>query len=374
MLSIDKSLQFEGLDNFLYVSSESVTNTILLVDDEINNLQLLKRALRGKYNILTASQGAEGLDVLKENIEKICLIISDHKMPVMEGTEFLEKANEIAPDVIKILLTGFSDIEILTDAVNKCNLFQYIMKPFDPNELINVVESGIEKYNLSSSRSLMMKDLRELFYKTIKSISATLDAKDAYTHGHSMRVTLYSLMLAKTLYPDDEEFLQNIEIAGLLHDVGKISIPQRIICKPGKLTDEEFQIMKSHPVCSEKLVDNIKQLGQIGTWVKAHHERWDGRGYPDGLKGEEIPLSARIVAIADTYDAMTSTRSYRKALEHMEAINEIERCKGSQFDPELAQKFIDMQDLILQAKENPEEFYAKYSVVQKKVAENIHNM
>ncbi|HIS53354.1 TPA: HD domain-containing protein [Candidatus Galligastranaerophilus gallistercoris] len=374
MLSIDKSLQFEGLDNFLYVSSESVTNTILLVDDEINNLQLLKRALRGKYNILTASQGAEGLDVLKENIEKICLIISDHKMPVMEGTEFLEKANEIAPDVIKILLTGFSDIEILTDAVNKCNLFQYIMKPFDPNELINVVESGIEKYNLSSSRSLMMKDLRELFYKTIKSISATLDAKDAYTHGHSMRVTLYSLMLAKTLYPDDEEFLQNIEIAGLLHDVGKISIPQRIICKPGKLTDEEFQIMKSHPVCSEKLVDNIKQLGQIGTWVKAHHERWDGRGYPDGLKGEEIPLSARIVAIADTYDAMTSTRSYRKALEHMEAINEIERCKGSQFDPELAQKFIDMQDLILQAKENPEEFYAKYSVLQKKVAENIHNM
>ena len=374
MLSIDKSLQFEGLDNFLYVSSESVTNTILLVDDEINNLQLLKRALRGKYNILTASQGAEGLDVLKENIEKICLIISDHKMPIMEGTEFLEKANEIAPDVIKILLTGFSDIEILTDAVNKCNLFQYIMKPFDPNELINVVESGIEKYNLSSSRSLMMKDLRELFYKTIKSISATLDAKDAYTHGHSMRVTLYSLMLAKTLYPDDEEFLQNIEIAGLLHDVGKISIPQRIICKPGKLTDEEFQIMKSHPVCSEKLVDNIKQLGQIGTWVKAHHERWDGRGYPDGLKGEEIPLSARIVAIADTYDAMTSTRSYRKALEHMEAINEIERCKGSQFDPELAQKFIDMQDLILQAKENPEEFYAKYSVLQKKVAENIHNM
>ena len=374
MLSIAKSLQFEGLDNFLYASSESVTNTILLVDDEVNNLQLLKRALRGKYNILTASQGAEGLDVLKQNIEKVSLIISDHKMPVMEGTEFLEKANEIAPDVIKILLTGFSDIEILTDAVNKCNLFQYIMKPFDPNELINVVESGIEKYNLSSSKSLMMKDLRELFYKTIKSISATLDAKDAYTHGHSMRVTLYSLMLAKTICPDDEDFLQNIEIAGLLHDVGKISIPQRIICKPGKLTDEEFQIMKSHPVCSEKLVDNIKQLGPIGAWVKAHHERWDGRGYPDGLKGEEIPLSARIVAIADTYDAMTSTRSYRKALEHGEAINENQRCAGSQFDPELAQKFIEMQDLILQAKENPDEFYSKYSVLQKKVAENVHNM
>lgn len=371
MLSIDKSLQFEGLDNFLYATNENVTNTILLVDDEINNLQLIKRALRGKYNILTASQGQEGLDVLKQNIDKICLIISDHKMPVMEGTEFLEKANKIAPDVIKILLTGFTDIEILTDAVNKCNLFQYITKPFDPNELIAVVESGVEKFNLSSSKSLMMKDLKELFYKTIKSISATLDAKDAYTHGHSMRVTLYSLMLASTICPNDLKFLENVEIAGLLHDIGKISIPQRVLCKPGRLTDDEFVIMKSHPVCSERLVENIKQLGEVGQWVKAHHEKWDGTGYPDKLKGEEIPLCARIVAIADTYDAMTSTRSYRSALLHEVAIEEIKKCSGTQFDPELAQKFIDMQDKIKEAKEDPEKFYKQYSVLQKLIDKGI---
>lgn len=367
MLSIDKSLQFEGLDNFFYVANNSVTNTILLVDDEVNNLQLIKRTLRGRYNILTASEGQEGLDILKENIDKICLIISDHKMPVMEGTEFLKRANQIAPDVIKILLTGFTDIEILTEAVNKCNLFQYITKPFDPNELINVVESGVEKYNLSSSRSLMMKDLKELFYKTIKSISATLDAKDAYTHGHSMRVTLYSLILATTLYPDNKEFLENVEIAGLLHDIGKISIPQSVLCKPGKLTDEEFQIMKSHAVCSKKLVDNIKQLENMGAWVKAHHEKWDGTGYPDGLKGEEIPLCSRIVAIADTYDAMTSTRSYRNALTHEIAISEIEKCAGTQFDPELAKKFIEIKDLIAQAKDDPEKFYKIYSILQKSI-------
>lgn len=367
MLSIDKSLQFEGLDNFFHVSKENATNTILLVDDEINNLQLIKRTLRGKYNILTASQGAEGLDVLKQNLDKICLIISDHKMPVMEGTEFLKRANQIAPDIIKILLTGFTDVEILTDAVNTCNLYQYITKPFDPNELINVVESGVEKFNLSSAKSLMKKDLKELFYKTIKSISATLDAKDAYTHGHSMRVTMYSLMLATTVCPDDETFLENVEVAGLLHDIGKISIPQRVLCKPGKLNDDEFEIMKEHTVCSERLVENIKQLGEIASWVKAHHERWDGRGYPDGLAGEEIPLCARIVAIADTYDAMTSTRSYRRALSHEIAIEEIENCIGTQFDPNLARKFIEIQDKIRLAKDNPEDFYKNYSILHRKI-------
>ena len=370
MLSIDKNLQFEGLDNFFYVANEKMTNTILLVDDEINNIQLLKRALRGKYNILTASQGLEGLEVLKQNIDKVSLIISDHRMPVMEGTEFLKQANEIAPDVIKILLTGFTDIEILTDAVNTCNLYQYITKPFDPKELSAIVESGIEKYNLSSSRSMMLQDLQELFYKTIKSIANALDAKDAYTHGHSMRVTLYSLMLAKTIKPDDERFLEEVEITGILHDIGKIGIPQNVLCKPGKLTDEEYAVMKQHPVYSEKLVKNIKQLEELGAWVKAHHEKWDGTGYPDGLKGEEIPLGARIVAIADTYDAMTSTRSYRNALTHEIAMIEIRDCMGTQFDPYLAEIFLQMGEQIRQAKENPDEFYRQYSVLQKKINEH----
>lgn len=366
MLSIDKSLQFEGLDNFFYVANEKMTNTILLVDDEVNNLQLLKRALRGKYNILTASQGQEGLEVLEKNLDKVSLIISDHKMPQMEGTEFLRRANELAPDIIKILLTGFTDIEILTDAVNTCNLFQYITKPFDPNELSTIVEAGIEKYNLSSSRSSMLKDLQELFYKTIKSISATLDAKDPYTHGHSMRVTLYSLILAKTIDPENIKFLEDVEVAGILHDIGKIAIPQKVLCKPGKLDENELVIMRNHTICSERLVQNIKQLGDMGLWVKAHHEKWDGTGYPDGLKGEEIPLCSRIVAIADTYDAMTSTRSYRNALSHETAITEIRNCMGTQFDPYLAEIFIQLSDKIKEAKEDPERFYQEYSVLQNK--------
>lgn len=367
MLTIDKNLQFEGLDNFFYVASEQLTGTVLLVDDEINNIQLLKRTLRNRYDILTASNGKEGLEVLEKNINKISLIISDHRMPYMEGTEFLKRANEIAPDVIKILLTGFTDVEVLTDAVNTCNLFQYITKPFDPKELLTIVESGMEKYNLSSARSLMMSDLKELFYKTIKSIAATLDAKDAYTHGHSIRVTLYSLMLATTIKPDDTNFLEKVEIAGILHDIGKVSIPQNVLCKPGRLNDDELKVMRSHPACSEKLVKNIRQLDEIGAWVKAHHEKWDGSGYPDGLRGEEIPLGARIVALADTYDAMTTTRSYRSALDHDVAIMEIKKYKGVQFDPYLAEIFIQMSDQIKEAKADPENFYKKYSVLRKKI-------
>lgn len=364
MLNLEKELFIDGMDDILCSKIHNISTTILLVDDEINNLQLLKRTFHRKYNVLTAENGLEALKIFEENIDKISLIVSDHKMPVMDGTEFLEKVNEIAPDVIKILLTGFADVEILTDAVNKCNLFQYMLKPFEPEELTNIVELGINKFNLSSSKALILKDLKELFYKTIKSISSALDSKDPYTHGHSLRVTLYSLILAKEM-GFDEKLLEEIETAGLLHDIGKIAIPQNILCKPGKLTDEEFAVMKSHPNNSERLILSVKKLAGISSWLKAHHERWDGKGYPDGLQGEEIPLSARIVAIADTYDAMTSTRSYRKALDHEVAIEEIKRCSGSQFDPNLAGKFIELEETIKAAKENPEEYYSKYSFLQK---------
>ena len=356
----------ESVGDLIGATNVHNEHTILIVDDEINNLQLLKRTFRGKYRILTASNGLEGLETLKNNLDDICLIVSDHKMPIMEGTKFLEEANIIAPDVIKILLTGFSDIEIITDAVNKCNLFQYILKPFNPEELQEIVRNGLDKFDLASSKSLILKDLKELFYKTIKSISSALDAKDPYTHGHSMRVTLYSIILAKELNLDDNT-LETIETAGLLHDIGKIAIPQAILCKPGRLTDDEFVIMKSHPANSEKLIASIKKLNEVADGVKHHHERWDGFGYPDKLAGENIPYSARIIAIADTYDAMTSTRSYRKALDHEIAIDEIEKCAGSQFDPVLAKKFVEIQNIIKAAKDNPEEFYMQYSMLYKEL-------
>ena len=367
MLNMKNDIFLNSVGELISATSVNNEHTILIVDDEINNIQLLKRTFRGKYRIITASNGLEGLEALKQNIDDISLIVSDHKMPIMEGTKFLEEANKIAPDVIKILLTGFSDVEIITDAVNKCNLFQYILKPFNPDELQEAVRNGIDKFDLASSKSLILRDLKELFYKTIKSISSALDAKDEYTHGHSMRVTLYSIILAKELHVPNNQ-LEQIETAGLLHDIGKIAIPTSILCKPGKLTDDEFAIMKTHPVNSEKLIASIKKLHEISPGVKHHHERWDGKGYPDHLAGLDIPYSARIIAVADTYDAMTSTRSYRKALPHEIAIEEIKKCAGGQFDPALAQKFVEIESIIRAAKDNPEEYYAKYSTLYSRIS------
>ncbi len=356
----------DSLDSVLSFGDESVKHTVLIVDDEENNLMLLKRTLRGKYNILTAHNGVEALDVVKEHGKEISLIVSDQKMPVMEGTEFLKKVRESNPQIIKILLTGHVDTDIIVSAINDCDLFQYILKPFEPEELKITVENGISKFSMSSNNKIFYNELRRLFYNTIRAMSNALDTKDSYTNGHSLRVTLYSMILARELGLDDI-YLEDIEIAGLLHDIGKIAMPKSVLCKNGKLTDEEFLIMKAHPSKGEKIVLNIKKLQMIAEWVKSHHEKYDGTGYPDGLKGNNIPLAGRIIALADTYDAMTSTRPYRTALPHETAISEIKRCAGTQFDPELAMLFVQLADKIDEARKNPEEYYKKYSLLGKNI-------
>ena len=340
-------------------------HTILIVDDEDNNLQLLKRSLRRNYNVLVAINGREALEMVDIVGDEISMIISDQRMPEMQGVDFLQEVSKKYPDIIKILLTGYTDTEVIIEAINKCNLYQYILKPFDPSTLQIIVKQGLKKFEMLTQNTKLSKDLNELFFKTIKAISYALDAKDPYTHGHSYRVTLYSMILAKKLNANNS-FMEEIETAGLLHDIGKIGIPKNILCKPGKLTDEEYEIMKNHPKQAEKIIMDVKQLHIISEWLRSHHERWDGKGYPEGLKGEEIPLSARIIAIADTYDAMTTTRSYRKALSHEEAIAEIQRCSGTQFDPNLAQIFIELQDEIQKAKATPDYYYSMYSSLEKK--------
>lgn len=359
---VEETFLADNVHNLLLASENEVKRTILLVDDEENNLKLLVRTLRNEYEIMTALNGKEALEIVSQHGDNISLIISDQKMPEMQGTEFFKNISDY-PDIVRILLTGHSDTEIIIQSINECNLFQYIMKPFEPEELKVAIRNGLKKQELTSNNTAMLKDLKELFYKTIKSIASTLDAKDPYTHGHSFRVTLYSLILASEL-DLESDVLEEIEIAGLLHDIGKIGIPQNILCKPGKLTDEEFEIMQSHSVQGEKMIANIKKLTVISNWLRTHHERWDGRGYPNGLKGEEIPISARIIALADTYDAMTSTRSYRKALPHQDAINEIQKCAGSQFDPNIAMIFVKAEEKFLLAKEDPDLHYPKYSYLE----------
>ena len=365
----DKAI-VSDLEYILLLNDQNKRHTVLTIDDEENNLSLLKRTLRNDYNILSATSGREALEIVEKYGSEISLIVSDQKMPQMEGTEFFKIIGDSHPDIVKILLTGHSNIDILVDAINECHLFQYILKPFDPENLCMIVESGIKTYELTNSRVQILKDLSELFYKTIKSIAYALDAKDKYTHGHSLRVTLYSLALAKRLNLSDE-LLEEIEIAGLLHDIGKIAIPEKILLKPGKLTKEEFDIIKMHPELGEKLVESIDKLKLISNWLKSHHEKYDGTGYPDGLIGEQIPISARIIAIADTYDAMTSDRSYRVALSHQQAIAEIKSCSGTQFDPELSEIFIRIHGEIEQLKQESESSYEKYSYLYKMMSSEV---
>ncbi|MGN0193191.1 MAG: HD domain-containing phosphohydrolase [Candidatus Gastranaerophilaceae bacterium] len=356
----------KSLDTFIKADMDNACRTILLVDDEENNIKLLKRTFRGNYNILTASNGEEALDLVNREGDNISLIVSDQKMPRMEGTEFLKRVNETHPGIIKILLTAHQDSDIIVSAINDCRLYQYVLKPFDPEELKVSVDNGLKTYMLTSRKNLITNDLKELFYKTIKAISSALDAKDPYTHGHSLRVTIYSLILAKHAGLNDHA-LEELETAGLLHDIGKIGIPQNILCKTSRLTEEEFAVMKSHAENGEKMIKNVKKLESVAKWLKCHHERWDGRGYPSGLKGLEIPLYARIIAIADTYDAMTSNRSYRKALPHEVAIKEIKNFAGIQFDPELAKLFVENEAEVKAAHDNPEEYYEKLSFLRKRV-------
>jgi putative nucleotidyltransferase with HDIG domain len=187
--------------------------------------------------------------------------------------------------------------------------------------------------------SLLDDERKKLFEMTARTILHALDCKDHYTYGHSVRVAHYSVLLGKEIGLTEEE-LYDLEMAALFHDIGKIAIPDAILLKPSRLTEEEFMEMKTHPDKTAEILEEFSHFNLVSKYAKYHHERWDGRGYPEGLKGEDIPLFSRIILLADTFDAMTSSRTYRKGLEDDIAFNEIREFSGSQFDPGLAESFI----------------------------------
>ncbi|MBR1754127.1 HD domain-containing protein [bacterium] len=353
-----------NLESILIPSFEDKSHIITVVSADKAELQNIKNLLGEKYTLVTTSSTKEALDFINKKSGAITVVISDYNMPDMPGTSMFKEIEQKYPDVIKILLSDNTDLDTLIDAINECHLFQYVLKPFENEQLKMVVQGAIEQYELTSSKGQLLQDLTELFYKTIKSIAHVLDAKDKYTHGHSLRVTLYSLVIAKQLNLPDK-MLEEIETTGLLHDIGKIAIPEEILHKPEKLDNQEYNIIKDHTTIGEKLVNKIDRLKIVGVCLRAHHERYDGKGYPKGLKGEEIPLYARIIAIADTYDAMTSDRPYREALSHKTAVQEIEKCAGAQFDPKLVKIFIEQEREIERIKNNSEKYYTQYSYLDK---------
>ena len=303
---------------------------ILIVDDEPDNLALLYRTLRGKYEIAKSTSPLAALDMLKEG--DFQCILSDHKMPEMDGVEFLKRCYEISPDTMRLLVTAYTDSGILIDAINYAKIYRYIKKPYNPEELLLIVQNALEYWQLKYDNQLLINDLKELFAGTVTAIVEALDSKDAYTLGRSRRVTFYSVKIAKALHLSPTT-VGKVELAGLLHDIGMIGVSDDILSKVEKLTPDEYNEIKKHVNHSVKILDDIKQLKDVVEIIKYHHEFFDGTGYPYGKKGEDIPIGARIIAVADAFDSMITPKIYRNQVSPREALERIKEVSGKQFDP-----------------------------------------
>lgn len=322
---------------------------IIVVDDDPI---ILKRAWNtltdNGCKVVVLKSGKALLEYTKDNTAPD-LILMDINMPEMDGFEVikeLKKSDASWRDTPVIFLTANEDEDTETKGLT-LGAMDFIRKPFITSVLILRVKHAVELVRLQKDLESMVdektKENENLFLHVVESLADAIDAKDNYTNGHSGRVADYSKEIAAR-YGYDEKRQEKIFMMGLLHDVGKIGVPDEVINKPGRLTDEEFACIKKHPGIGGKILGNIKEMPELAAGAKWHHERYDGKGYPQGLAGDDIPEEARIIAVADAYDAMTSNRSYRGALPQDKVRDEIEKGKGSQFDPRFADIMLGMID------------------------------
>jgi len=353
-------------------ASPSQKPGILFVDDEVNILKALARLFRIEpVCVYTASSGGEALETLES--EPIQLVVSDQNMPGIHGVQLLEEIRQRWPDVIRMMLTGYTDMHIAVQAINKGEIYRLITKPWNDEELRTIVRQALDTYflrqeirrldDLTKEQNCALQDmnhtlelkvqertgevkqkhaeLRIAYVSTVRALVAAVDAKDTYTRGHSERVGVYSSRIARELGCKNE-FIERIYLAGLLHDIGKIGIPDAIIIKPSSLEPEEYEVMKRHPEIGAGILESVSFLADIVPCVRHHHEWYDGsdRGYPDRLRGDKIPFPSRIILVADTVEAMSSDRPYRRSLALERVIEEIQTYSGTQFDPVCADAFL----------------------------------
>ncbi|MBQ8261102.1 MAG: response regulator [Lachnospiraceae bacterium] len=321
---------------------------IIVVDDDENNLMMAGHILSKAHMKVTAMKSGRDLLAFLKEREVPDLILLDIKMPGMDGFETLTELRKLekAKEVPVIFLTADDKSE--TEAIGlSLGAVDFIKKPFVPEVLKLRVRHMIDldqlQRNLAQEVEKKTKENQILFLHIVSSLAAAIDAKDKYTNGHSSRVAEYSREMARR-FGYSEEKMREIYMMGLLHDVGKIGIPDAVINKPGKLTDEEFALIKKHPSLGARILGNIEENPRLANGARWHHERYDGKGYPDGLKATDIPEEARIIAVADSYDAMTSCRSYRKVMPQEVVRGEIEKGIGTQFDPTFAKIMLTMMD------------------------------
>ena len=331
-----------------------MSDWILVVDDDTANLRMASHILTSEnMRVSCLKSGKDVMKYLRQNRPDIILL--DIHMPGMDGFETLAaiRENEETKDIPVIFLTADDDSDTETRGL-KAGAMDFIKKPFVPEILLLRVRHTIKLTRLQTglSREVEKKTqevtaqhekIERISMQIVKALSGAIDAKDTYTNGHSTRVADYSKEIARQA-GYSEKMQNDIYMMGLLHDVGKIGVPDAIINKPAKLSDEEYSIIQNHPVMGAKILKNITEFPKLVTGARWHHERYDGKGYPDGLCGEEIPIEARIIAVADAYDAMSSRRSYREELPQDIVRSEVEKGKGTQFDPKFAKIMLHMID------------------------------
>lgn len=327
------------VDKFLSIASDGTGSEVagLFLVKGRTDLPYFTRLQKNNCNLDFAPNTLDGYT------ELIQAVRSERKLRMennLENTEFAEFEVDKVPgtklrNTLAMPLKTPDKLLGIIQVANKLNQGKYSSEDID---LLNILSSQLAFVIQNAD---LFSNLQKAYIDTLSALTGAIDAKDSYTRGHSERVTELSIKLAEECNVPSSE-IENIKLGGLLHDIGKIGIPEAVLNKPGRLNDEEFNIIKSHPDLGLHILGKVEFLEHIVPIIRHHHERYDGKGYPGGLKGDNIPLLARIVSVVDTFDAMTTNRPYRKALTIEESLVEIDRCSGSQFDPDIAAKFIKM--------------------------------
>jgi response regulator RpfG family c-di-GMP phosphodiesterase len=305
--------------------------TVLFVDDEQSIRNAIERMYleRDDVRCLFASSGQEGLEILA-NVE-VWVVVSDYLMPGMRGIEFLSKAKGVRPRAIRMVMTAYADLSIAIDAINKSEAYRFVTKPWNSKELMDIVDEGLMRYELI--QSLETDD--ETVYL---SLAQTVELKDPYTKGHCDRVARYAVALAQAAGLSDA-MITDIKHGSWLHDCGKIGVPEAVLNSTGGLSDDDFETIKQHPRWGSEVARQARMSDTVVNIILYHHERFDGKGYPSGLAAHSIPIEARIVAIADVFDALYSDRPYRNAYSFDRTVEILCEMTETHFDPILIELF-----------------------------------